>query len=76
MHAFGGLDGEPHLQAELVEAGENLLALFGAEHFLHAGAAGGDEENDAPQNDAQRRYQGRQGLKILPVVAAEGGVDL
>jgi len=73
---FRALDVEGNTEGSGVELIEDLLEFLSGDEIDFAAAAGGDEEENAPENDVELFEEGDHGVEVGKIVARDGGVDL
>ena len=76
VHRLSGLDLEVHPLREFVDLVEDLLEFLAAEQVGYLPAAHGNEEKHVPHDDGQLLEESAQVVKIVGVMAADGGMDL
>ena len=76
VHRFRGLDNGAGALRALVHEPEDLLELGGVQLHLRRPAARRHEKEDVPHVGADAVHDVGDLFEALPVVAADGGVDL
>src|SRR5579862_4116075 len=76
VHRLSSLDLEVDAMRELVDFSEDLLEFFAAKQVVELPAADGNQEEDVPHDDGELLKEVTEAVKIVRVVAADGGVHL